>query len=352
MKKSILLIFVALLAFTWSCQKEAVENFSQNDEIVLKSDPVGELVVDVTPGPGGNVECDQIAEQFDIDIVDSSDRIGYDNNATDPWYTGDGDDRIYYPDYPFPGLTVTVTDGTYVSWSYNPEPYQDEDGWWINLVGAVIVKGGPNANVYLYNTEEDGDWVYSDSGLSAPLNQNNNIPYGLSNLTFCFIRIPYSPPTCYEWQTETAWAANGEEPGELRYTNRGNWATYLTFEGVEKTVSLFAGQTTFVGEVKLTPVVVDEIDMVTINITLDYGWELAIEDYDEFGEPVEGVYREETVKIQGYNVRPSGNPAPGLFETYKGNELVITVPAYDFYGIHLDVGLLTQIECPEEEEEL
>jgi hypothetical protein len=30
----------------------------------------------------------------------------------------------------------------------------------------------------------------------------------------------------------------------------------------------------------------------------------------------------ETVKIQGYDSAPSGNPAPGQFTTYKGTETV------------------------------
>ena len=343
MKQNIILVFVALVAFTWSCQKEALEDFSQNLKSSLKSDatePIGELV-DVPPGQGGNVECDQVAELFNIDFVDSSDRIGFDNDATDPWYTGDGEDRIYYPEYPFPGLTVTVTGDTYVSWSYNPEPYQDEDGWWINLVGAVIVKGGNNANVYLYNTDENVEWVHSDSGLSAPdnLNNPNNIPYGLSNLTFCFIRIPYTPPTCYEFMGETAWAANDNNPGELRYTRRGNWATYVEYAA--KTTTLFAGQNIPVGTVDFSAVVDGE---VTITITLEDEW--------IFAEYEMGVAVEENVKIQDYEFAPSGNPAPGQFEwkgTAEGKNFSIVVPANYFYGVHVDVGHWVEVDCPEED---
>jgi hypothetical protein len=48
-------------------------------------------------------------------------------------------------------------------------------------IDAVIVKGGPKANVYFYDPESTGD-----TDLSTPLNQQNNKPYGLSHITFCF----------------------------------------------------------------------------------------------------------------------------------------------------------------------
>lgn len=47
----------------------------------------------------------------------------------------------------------------------------------------------------------------------------------------------------------------------------------------------------------------------------------------------------EAVKIQGYNEGelPSFRPPSGLFTTYKGNDLVIEIPYYPYYVIHLDV---------------
>jgi uncharacterized repeat protein (TIGR01451 family) len=52
---------------------------------------------------------------------------------------------------------------------------------WTSLVGidAVIVKGGDNANVYFYDEET------SDTGLHAPINPNNDKPFGLSHIEFC-----------------------------------------------------------------------------------------------------------------------------------------------------------------------
>ncbi len=47
-------------------------------------------------------------------------------------------------------------------------------------VDAVIVKGGPNANVYSY------DEATAASGLSAPTNPKTGEPYGLSHISFCY----------------------------------------------------------------------------------------------------------------------------------------------------------------------
>jgi hypothetical protein len=48
-------------------------------------------------------------------------------------------------------------------------------------IDAVIVKGGPSANVYTYNPESTGD-----TNLVTPTNPKNEKPYGLSHITFCF----------------------------------------------------------------------------------------------------------------------------------------------------------------------
>jgi hypothetical protein len=76
--------------------------------------------------------------------------------------------------YTFPDTTETVTidsDGTYFDWS--------------STIGidAVIVKGGSNSNVYIYDPPTES---YGDSDLSSPINPNNGNPYGLSHIEFCY----------------------------------------------------------------------------------------------------------------------------------------------------------------------
>lgn len=68
---------------------------------------------------------------------------------------------------------------------------------WVATMGidAVIVKGGPNANVYVYDPEATGD-----TGLHAPINPENGTPYGLSHIDFCFdynVAVEKSANTSY-----------------------------------------------------------------------------------------------------------------------------------------------------------
>jgi len=61
-------------------------------------------------------------------------------------------------------------------------------------INAVIVKGGPNSNVYFYDPP-----VYSDTDyLSPPLNPSSGKYYDISHIEFCYtcnnIPVPEFPP--------------------------------------------------------------------------------------------------------------------------------------------------------------
>jgi hypothetical protein len=75
----------------------------------------------------------------------------------------------------FDGFTGTITitvneDGTFDFVTDSPS----------HLVTSVLVKGGPNANLYTY----PAPGVSSDTGLHAPVNLKNGKFYGLSHLCF------------------------------------------------------------------------------------------------------------------------------------------------------------------------
>lgn len=112
----------------------------------------------VVPGAnnGGNITCDEVASVTGCSF-DYSVKINYSSGS---------------------GGTVGPikwwTDGVYVTW---------ESSVGVNI--AVIVKGGPNANVYFSNCE-DCKTTSGSVKLSAPINPNNGKPYGLSNITFCY----------------------------------------------------------------------------------------------------------------------------------------------------------------------
>ncbi|OQA16765.1 MAG: hypothetical protein BWY63_02636 [Chloroflexi bacterium ADurb.Bin360] len=65
-------------------------------------------------------------------------------------------------------FTWTTTDGVYMNWTSTIG------------VDAVLVKGGPNANLYTYVPES-----YGDTGLHSPLGPNGR-PSGISHITVCF----------------------------------------------------------------------------------------------------------------------------------------------------------------------
>src|SRR5215218_8277538 len=64
------------------------------------------------------------------------------------------------------GITLTKHDTYYVKWTSTV------------AVDRVIVKGGPNANIYKYPAD-----TYGDDWLHAPMNGSK--PYGLSHVEFC-----------------------------------------------------------------------------------------------------------------------------------------------------------------------
>ncbi len=130
--------------------------------------------------------------------------------------------------------------------------------------------------------------------------------------------------TCYK--DETAWSDG------TRYNQRGNWATYTAYS-TGKEATLFAGQNFEIGTVSFGAEVDGEVE-ITITLNSD------------------GAFQDvaSNVKIQGYNSAPKGNPAPGRFAfkgDASGSTFTATVPAANFYGVHVDAARV--VECPIEE---
>lgn len=167
-------IFASLMvvAALGSCQQD-------DNDIVLKKGGSGSeatmppsdagIVPVVLEGAnnGGNITCDEVAAAFRLSP-------GY-------FYCGekvDFNDGTFAGDFP-DGLTVDVTDGTYVSFDMEAPLVI---GGVEYIVGAVIVKGGNSANVYFYPGGS-----MADKGLSSPVNRSGK-PAGLSNLSFCLVK--------------------------------------------------------------------------------------------------------------------------------------------------------------------
>jgi hypothetical protein len=264
----------------------------------------------IIPGDneGGNRTCADVGAAFfeDAEYYQFESPEGGEGGNN---YTGGSFEQLWPA-----GLTVN-TDGKYVSFSSSFP------------IGAVIVKGSNDANVYVYEPQ-----VSSDTGLASPPNASGNFA-GLSNLRFCWNPPEDDDEPC--WTDETAWAAGA------KYVSRGNWATYTPY-AANATVTLFAGQTLEAGTVTFGPVANGEVE---ITITLNPGFRFLPSASDEFGEPVDN-----NVKIQDYAVAPPAqNPSPGLFahkfyadpasNTWSGS-----VPANNFYGVHVDIE--REVACP------
>lgn len=106
-----------------------------------------------------------------------------------------------------------VSDGTFFDWTSTL------------ALDAVIVKGGPNANVYLYDPEET-----SDTGLHSPINPNNNLPFAISHIEVCYdyeVTVTKTAETSFtrtwEWSidksvTPEAWHLFTGDSGTSKYT--------------------------------------------------------------------------------------------------------------------------------------
>lgn len=67
----------------------------------------------------------------------------------------------------------------------------------------VIVKGGPQANVYDYSGLPGGG-ITHDDGLTPPINPSNNKPYEISHISFCLTQATPTPtPTVTNTPTPT-----------------------------------------------------------------------------------------------------------------------------------------------------
>lgn len=139
-----------------SCSKDTRESWTQ---LIT---PTGNSSF-LTENNGGNVTCDEVAAATGCKFEHTSGRIDYSG----------GSGGIVGP-------IKWSTNGTFVEWTSS-----------VPVKIAVIVKGGPTANVY-----SDCGVCKSGSGtvmLSAPINPANNKPYGLSNITFCWSECPQVP---------------------------------------------------------------------------------------------------------------------------------------------------------------
>lgn len=272
-------IFLALgVSLLVSCSKQID---TESDYSKSSSTGVNPVII-IGSNNGGNVTCAEAAQEIGITgYAYSTGKQDYPFNASD-----------------FGNDVTVVTDGTNVSWSIDPPV-----GYCVSDV-AIIVKGGPNANVYFYNNGQT-----SDSGLTSPDNASGSAA-GLSNLTICYNLIECDSGNNCDWQEETAYG------GDI--VGGGNAWWFALDASTSGTYPIYAGQVAIQGASV-------EYDQVLDQITINLGSELQLQNVNE------------PVKIEGYDQLPSSRPPAGLFELYKGTDLIVQGNGSTYYVVHLDV---------------
>lgn len=202
MKKSrLLLICIFVAGAVVSCSKGPMDN------ITNLISPTGTSTF-LTENNGGNVTCEEVALATGFTFENTSGRIDYIGNNSGTY-----------------GPITWTTDGTYLNWSST-----------VPLKIAIIVKGGNNANVFT-----SADCSSSGTGLSSPINPKNNLPYGISNITFCYTECEQSPPLVIAlkvWMTGWAWAVTGGGPDNNYYIGY-----YPFVPNVEYDLYMYGGET-------------------------------------------------------------------------------------------------------------
>jgi hypothetical protein len=204
LKKGVILSIAALFV---AVQLPVASLTFQNAGAEASGTPVsdnGITPIKYDDGPGGNVTCSMVGT-YD----EESERF---------------DEGAQFSGTAGPITWSTTADEKFVTW----------EGTHSGL--AVILKGGPGANVYTYTSSYDGD-----SGLASPLNNGGNIPE-LSNITFCWNE---AEEEVYRFQFDKEWEGDVDEIDldaiEVSFVADGEFEWTL---GEDNPVKVTPGETT------------------------------------------------------------------------------------------------------------
>ena len=249
----ILIVGIALV----SCDKTDDAEFDVLIKSTLSEDPggpttPGDVAPHIIPGAnnGGNRTCAEVGAFF----------------MNDPAFFDYCGDKVDFGNFAgaFPeGLEVT-SDGKSLSFMAE-ECIMIGDKYY--KVGAVIVKGGPAANVYFY---EFG--TLSDENLTAPANSRGK-PAGISNVTFCYIECDEQPDLVIAFKSYLApsdWACTTGGPGNIGFV------AYYDFKpGIVGKIYLSAGTTPSTGDLT------KPVGNITVSdIDADGLWEVTVDNSD------------------------------------------------------------------------
>ena len=150
----------------------------------------------IDPYPiSGNPTCSDVGGQYEFKI----------NDPYSGTFTGGN--------HPEGALEVKIT-------VYNTADGQVFDWEALNgTVFIVVVKGGPNANMYDYRPGGES----SDTGLHSPLNEKNGKYYGLSHISFCYEPGEPSIDVTKTCTQQSVFAETATTINEVVITNDGDF---------------------------------------------------------------------------------------------------------------------------------
>ena len=165
---------------------------------------------------------------------------------------------------------------------------------------------------------------------------NDIIGSGRYQYTIIEVEVPI-PPEEYCYSYHTGWAIGQYyNPFKIK-----NWAMYIPYNGETVITGVQYGRKNAViagATVKIEQAI--DPNYVTITITLPDDWYFGIYDGTT-------TLSEVNIHIQDYATKPSGNPAPGLFQYHfiaEGHSFTTSIiPDNNFYGIHME--LTHEFEC-------
>lgn len=258
MKKFRLLTLVLVMGVAFvSCDKTDETEFDVMAKSLLSEDPSGPatpagVAPYIIPGAngGGNRTCAEVGMFF----------------MNDPAYFDYCGDKVDFGNFEgaFPEGLVVTSDGKTLSFKA-AECIMSGDKYY--SVGAIIIKGGPAANVYFY---EGG--TLSDMNLTAPVNASGK-PAGISNVTFCFVECDEQPKLVIAFKSYLApsdWACTTGGPGNI------NFVAYYDFKpGVVGKIYLSAGTSPSTGDLT------KPVGNITVgDINNDGKWDVTIDNSD------------------------------------------------------------------------
>jgi len=235
------LVFLALVAFLNSCNKEITDDgnvalklaYVESFSTPVSTGEVTPVILAVDKPRGGNVSCTDVNEAFSSSLL-CGDKINY---ADEVQFEG------AFPDW----LNVELN-GIYVS--FHMDGCVEIDGKFYK-VGAVIVKGSNASNVYYYP-----EGTLSDGGLAAP-----GGTYMVSNMTFCFMECQPSNPSViaiksYYWT-------------ESKYVGQPDYRAYTLSSG---TTQFTVGQ--WCDKLGVNPLVASSFPLLfnAGTVTIEEGW--------------------------------------------------------------------------------